>query len=82
MATAARRSPWRTVTTLNDLERLVWMPQHMPELGQLDIDAHQAPVGSKQAVASILSRSGSLRVVTVRHGDRRAAAVAIGARSV
>ena len=55
--------------------------KHSPELGQLDTDAHQAPVGSKQAVASILSRSRSLRVVTVRHGDRRAA-VAIGARSV
>ena len=32
-------------------------------------------------MSSILSRYGSLRVVTVRHGDRRAA-VAIGARSV
>ena len=53
----------------------------MPELGQLDIDANQAPVGSKQLGSKQLSRSGSLRVVTVRHGDRRAA-VAIGARSV
>ena len=41
----------------------------------------QAHIAQTCAVTTILCRHGSLRVLTERHGDRRAA-VAVGARSV
>ena len=57
------------------MPQLAWTPQG------LGGHQYQADLAQACAVASILSRYGSLIVVTVRHGDRRAA-VAIGARSV